>query len=185
MLAARIREVFDAGASDVEADFVAKDGTHTPYYFTGRVTEIDGRRHLVGVGVDISARRAAEAALRDSEERLRMALDAAHMGTFDWDIVSDHISWTRRHEELWGFASGEFPGTLEAFSSRLHPDDAEAVNAEMARSRAHRDQFVCEFRVVWPDGDVHWVIGRGEYAYDDEWRARAHERRRGRDDAAA
>lgn len=69
LLAARIQEVFEKGASDVEADFVAKDGTRTPYYFTGVSTEIDGKPHLVGVGVDISARKQAEEAFRESEQR--------------------------------------------------------------------------------------------------------------------
>jgi PAS domain S-box-containing protein len=69
LLAARIQEVFEKGESDVEADFVAKDGTRTPYHFTGVSTEIDGKPHLVGVGVDISARKQAEEAFRESEQR--------------------------------------------------------------------------------------------------------------------
>ena len=59
LLADRIREVFDKGFSSVEADFVAKDGTCTPYYFTGVSTEINGIKHLVGVGIDISVRKKA------------------------------------------------------------------------------------------------------------------------------
>jgi len=71
LLADRIQEVFNKGESNVEADFVAKDGTCTPYYFTGVATVIDGRRHLVGVGIDISDRKRSEKALLESEERYR------------------------------------------------------------------------------------------------------------------
>ncbi len=62
---ARIDEVFTRGESSVEAPFLAKDGTTIPYMFTGRSVELDGRRCLVGVGIDISERKAAEAALRE------------------------------------------------------------------------------------------------------------------------
>jgi PAS domain S-box-containing protein len=64
LLAARIQEVFDRGASDVEADFLTKDGRRLPYYFTGVTAQIDGQPHLVGVGIDISERKQAEEKVR-------------------------------------------------------------------------------------------------------------------------
>lgn len=171
LVASRIGEVFASGASDVEADFVSKDGRRTPYFFTGVKAEVDGKPCLAGVGIDISARRQAERELRDSESRLRLALDAARMGTFDWNVARNQITWSRQHEELWGFAPGSFEGTYEAFASRLHPDDLEAVNDEVARCIAERKPFVREFRVVWPDGSVHWVVGRGEFSFGEDGHA--------------
>ena len=165
VLATRIGEVFDSGASSVEADFVSKDGTRRPYYFTGIRTEVDGRICLAGVGIDIFDRRRAELELRKSETRLRLALDAAKMGTFDWDVAGNHITWSRWHEELWGFAPGEFGRTYESFASRQHPDDVEALTQEVSRCIAERVPFVQEFRVVWPDGSLHWVVGRGEFSF--------------------
>ncbi len=64
LLAERIGQVFSAGFADVEAFFVAKDGSRIPYYFTGRVADIEGRPHLVGVGIDVTARRRAEDEVR-------------------------------------------------------------------------------------------------------------------------
>jgi PAS domain S-box-containing protein len=166
LVAARIGQVFATGTGEVEADFLAKDGTRTPYYFTGRRTEIDGRPHLVGVGIDLAARRRAEAALRESEERLRLALEAAQLGTFDWDLPANRITWSRWHEELWGFRPGEFPGTYESFASRVHPEDLTGLNALVEQCLARRTPFEREFRVVWPDGSVHWIYGRGEFVFD-------------------
>jgi hypothetical protein len=80
--------------------------------------------------------------------------------------ASDRITWSRRLEELWAFAPAEFGGTYASFASRVHPDDLPAVNDAVARCMAAREPFAHEFRVVWPDGSVHWVIGRGEFAFD-------------------
>jgi PAS domain S-box-containing protein len=103
--------------------------------------------------------------LLEGEERLRLALDAAHMGTFDWDMVSGHIEWSRGHEALWGMAPGTFAGTYDAFAERVHPDDLADVNAHVQHCVATRLPWEREFRVVWPDGSVHYVLGRGEFDF--------------------
>lgn len=103
--------------------------------------------------------------LRASEQRARLALDAARLGTFDWEIPQNQIAWSSRHEALWGFAPGEFGGTFESFASRVDPRDLPAVNAEVARCMADRQSFLHEFRVVHPDGSLRWIEGRGEFHF--------------------
>lgn len=120
---------------------------------------------------DRIAERTAEIArsrrsLQDSESRLRLALDAAHLGTFDWDVGSGRIEWSRCHEEIWGFAPGEFDGSFASFSSRVHPEDLPGVTAEVQRCRDAHEAFSSEYRLVWPDGSQHWVMGLGEFEYD-------------------
>jgi PAS domain S-box-containing protein len=111
-------------------------------------------------------------ALKLSEEQLRLALDAAHLGTFDWDVPNNRITWSRWHEEMWGVKPGEFGGTYEAFSEPLHTDDLPGINAEVARCIAARERFVHEFRVVWPDGSVHWIAANGEFEFSAEGQPR-------------
>jgi PAS domain S-box-containing protein len=101
----------------------------------------------------------------EGENRLQLALDAAHMGTFDWDMVGGMIRWSRGHEAIWGMAPGTFDGRYETFAQRVHPDDIDSVNAEVARCAAAHEPWEREFRVVWPDGSVRWVLGRGEFDY--------------------
>ncbi len=126
---------------------------------------------LEGTMLDVTDRRAAEAAVAESETRLRLALDAARTGVFDWDMATGRIVWSRWHEEMWGFAPGEFPGTFEAFARRVHPEDLAGIDAEVQRCIAARTTFEREFRIVRPDGSQRWIAGRGEFEFDPTGRA--------------
>ncbi|GEM_PF-6495350 len=119
---------------------------------------------------DVKREQALEA-LKSSEEQLHLALDAAHLGTFDWNVPENRITWSRWHEEMWGVKHGEFGGTYEAFSERVHADDLPGINTEVARCIAAREPFAREFRVVWPDGSVHWISGNGEFEFSADGQA--------------
>ena len=112
-------------------------------------------------------RQSAGAALAASEERLRLALEAARMGTFEVDLQTRRLTWSRKHEELWGYKPGEFSGTFESFAARVHPDDLPGIQAEIERCRHARAPFAREFRVVWPDASVHWISSLGQFVYND------------------
>jgi PAS domain S-box-containing protein len=124
-------------------------------------------KRIVGMVVDITERKLAEVALRTSEERLRMAQWAAHIGIFDLNIQTGVDTWTPETEALYGLSPGGFGGTLGAFENLIHPDDRERVielTREMIRTRQPADG---EWRVVWPDGSVHWIAGRGQVLTDE------------------
>ena len=121
-----------------------------------------------GTSQDITAAKSAAESLRVSEERLRLAVAAAHLGTFDWDVVTDRLTWSRVHEALWGYAPGEFPGTYQAFAERVHPEDLQPLETVVRRCLTTGGPYEGEFRVVWPDGSVHWMLGRGEFDFAED-----------------
>lgn len=151
---------------DMEVALQVRSGAPKVVLVDSRAIVVSGQTYILTTTRDVTDRRRAELALRESEERLRLALDAAHLGIFDWNVVNGDITWSRWHEELWGFRPGEFDGTYASFESRLHADDRPHINAAVAESRESRRPYAQEFRVVWPDGSIHWIMGRGEFVFD-------------------
>ena len=99
-------------------------------------------------------------------DRLSMALSAAQMGMWDWNIETGEINWSPEHEQLFGLAPGSFDGTFATFDRCLHPDDRQGLNQAVAEALRQQIPYHHEFRVVWTDGSIHWIEGRGQALYD-------------------
>ena len=115
---------------------------------------------------DVVDKRAAELALRTSEERLRLALEAGRMGVWEWNLRTNVVWWSDGLEPIHGLEPGTFEGTLEAFQQLIHPDDREVVNQTISQAIDTRSPYDIEFRILWPDGSVHWMAGKGKVFCD-------------------
>ena len=96
-----------------------------------------------------------------SEQRLRFALDAAAMGTWDWNFTTNHMRWSDNLEALHGLPSGSFDGTFAGFEREIHPEDRPRVLESLQHSKTHGTPHQAEYRIVAPDGTVRWVEGKG------------------------
>ncbi|MEH2051603.1 PAS domain S-box protein [Nostoc sp.] len=129
----------------------------------------------IGSCVDISdvydefcLRKQVEQALRQNEERLSLALEAARMGNWDWNITTGEIHWSANLEKLFGMVPGTFDGQYETFMTMIHPDDRESVVLAINRAVYEREDYNIEFRFIKLDGTLHWALGRGRVFYDQK-----------------
>ena len=106
------------------------------------------------------ARKRAEQALRESEERMTLAAEAAKLGVWGWNIDNDYVWGSERWQRLFGFASGDAV-SFEKVMQRIHADDREAVEREVRRALARGSDYTGEFRAVLPDGTQRWIVSRG------------------------
>lgn len=100
-------------------------------------------------------------ALRRSEERLALALEASQLGIWEWDIINDSLLWSPQLKKIFGIKSSENI-TYEKYVKRLHPDDREKMEKIIQSAMKSGESYQVEHRVVWADGSVHWVLGQGK-----------------------
>lgn len=115
-------------------------------------------------------RRAAEGELSETRERMRFALEASSVGTWEVDLVRGTQVWSSVEERLHGLRAGQFGGTLDALMNLIHPSDRERVRNESAQLFRARADTRIEYRVIWADGSVHWISSIGHAFHDGEGR---------------
>ncbi|MBA3949083.1 MAG: PAS domain-containing protein, partial [Acidobacteria bacterium] len=148
--------------AEVFSDFVIQ-----PIYDRGGVEGI--LLHAVDVTTQVLAERDMQrhaAELAESEERLRLALQAGHMGSWEWELESDTIAWSAPLERLHGLEPGTFGGTIADFERAIHPDDLELVRAGIRATKEKQTPLHLEHRIVWPGGETRWIEKRGTVLRD-------------------
>ncbi len=108
-----------------------------------------------------------EAQARRSEERLRFALDAASMGTWDWNLLTNEVVWSDNLERIHGLPPGTFDGSFASYEREIHPDDRPRVLASAARAIAEGTPHDVEYRIVARDGSIRWCEGKGRVDFVD------------------
>jgi PAS domain S-box-containing protein len=119
----------------------------------------------------VEERRLSQETLRENEEQLRLALDAASMGAWHYDIQTGAVKWSSNLESIHGLLPRSFGGTFDDYQMDIHPDDRQQVIGSLRRTIEHGEEHAIEYRIIRPDGAVRWVEGKGQVIRDDSGRA--------------
>lgn len=159
--------LFQVGQHIHEYRFLHKDGIYRWMYDELRLMkDQDGELvGIVGSWLDITDRKAMEEELRKSNARLEDAQRIAHLGSWEWDILSGEISWSDEVFRIFGFYAQAFIPTYDSFMNVIHPEDRGPVDEAVQRALRERVPYGIDHRIVLPDGTVRYVYEQGTVIY--------------------
>jgi len=153
--------------------WVARDGTRRLIEWSNSLLfdEQGQVQFLIGIGIDVTDKTQAAAALAESEKNLNKAQRIARIGSWELDLVSGRLNWSEEIYRLFEIDRTRFDATYEAFLQTIHPDDRERVNRAYSDSVASRTPYEITHRLRMADGRIKWVHERCETQYDEAGRA--------------
>ncbi|MDZ8189845.1 MAG: PAS domain S-box protein [Nostoc sp. ChiSLP02] len=116
---------------------------------------------------ELRLRKLAEAALAKSEEQLRLTLEFNHIGIWDWNILTGDVIWNDNHFRLLGLEPETSTANYQLWRDRVHPEDVDRVEQAVFKALAERTNFEAEYRVIYPDGSIRWLTGKGRGVYNE------------------
>ncbi|MEQ1635114.1 MAG: PAS domain S-box protein [Methylococcales bacterium] len=121
--------------------------------------------HYIGIARDITARKQAEQKLGKSEARTHLLVQAANIGLWDWDLLTNEVYFSVEWKQQLGYADHELPNRLEEWENRLHPADLEQIIATLREFREGRlTVYDVEFRMRHKDGSWRWISSRADFS---------------------
>lgn len=168
-----VSEVRQKGSLLLEGIHRRKDGTTFPVEANVSYVSLDSGEYMIAAVRDITVRRRAEEALKESEERLRQAIRVSQGGIFDHDHLTNSIYWSPRQREIHGWGPDE-PITLSDFLNLVHPEDIESISAAIRRAHDPAGDGVwdVEHRIIRRDGTICWLMARSQTFFEGEGDAR-------------
>lgn len=153
------------GAAHGQGPFVGNSSAYNALSIQGFLIVIS--IPLLALAAVIQERLRAEEAARRNEERLAMAMTAARMGTWEWDIEKNTATWSDETKRIFGLSPDDPETSSEEFYSMIHPGDRAFVEQAVNRAVSEGTPYEAEFRMPRPDGSVRWVRGRGKVLCDE------------------
>jgi PAS domain S-box-containing protein len=121
---------------------------------------------MLGASIDVTARRSAEIALRESEARLQLALEVGGMATWDWNMVTQGVVWSEGYARLSGITPHTVAPSYEVWVQSIYSEDRHRVVATLQSAIREKREYRAEYRTISQDGFVRWLEGRGQVFYD-------------------
>ena len=153
--------------------WVARDGTRRLIEWSNSLLLDEGgeMEFVVSIGTDVTEKRLAETALKESAQRLNEAQRIAQIGSWELDLSSGKLTWSDEIFHLFEIDKGAFGASYEAFLNAIHPEDRERVNQAYTDSLATRSPYEIAHRLRMPDGRTKWVNERCETHHDEQGKA--------------
>jgi PAS domain-containing protein len=129
--------------------------------------------HFVCQVLDITERAETQERLVVNEAKLAEAQQIARLGSWEWEIGPDRVTWSDELFRIYGVRADRFGGTWEASLDRVHPDDRSRVARVIGTAVAGRRPWSLDYRIVRPDGELRMIHARGEVVCDEQGRAAA------------
>jgi PAS domain S-box-containing protein len=148
-----------------EKEYVRPDGTRVPVLI-GFVLGGADRQEATAFVLDLTEQKRTSAALRESEQRLQIALEAGRMGTWEWTIADGRVAWSPTLEKIHGRLPGTFKGTFEDVLADVHPDDRAALASAVQNALTTRTNHHVTYRILTHDGRERWVEAHGTLLCD-------------------
>jgi PAS domain S-box-containing protein len=143
-----------------------RDGREFPADITLSYAETQTGPCAIALVADLTEEKPAQAALRPAEEHLALAEEAVGIGIWDWSVETGETICNREWGPLYGLPPVDRALQREAWLALIHPDDRQRIDRELDQALATTQPYETEFRVVWPDGSTHWLLGKAR-AYRD------------------
>ena len=128
-------------------------------------------QRIYGLFQDISERKQAEKAVEEMNQRFTLAADSAQFGVWEYDLIKNELVWDDWMFRLYGITRSEFSGAYEAWENGLHPDDVERANTEVQRALSGEKNFDTEFRVIYPNNEIHHIKASAIIVRDKQGKA--------------
>jgi PAS domain S-box-containing protein len=153
---------------NMETRFHTRRGEVLDVLLSAELIDLAGEQCALIMVSDNTERKRAEKALSESEALLHIAVQGGNIGLWEWDVVTDKLRWNERLRAIFGLPPDEGELTLPRFLAAIHPDDVATTQDAFMTALANNTEFDKEYRIVWPDGTVRWIVarGHGEYAAD-------------------
>jgi PAS domain S-box-containing protein len=160
-------------AFSMEKRYIRKDGSPIWIHLTvsGARDEGGKLKHFISLVEDVSARREAEEALRESQAQLALALESSKTAMFDWDVIQRRGKWNEQLAAIHDFHPHDGFITDEEWRRLFHPEDVERLARENAEVLEEGDEFQFEFRNHRSDGELKWILSHGRIVRDATGRA--------------
>lgn len=170
-VAAQVRDCLDHSAP-LDVEWRTHQGQRWLNARGQPVLDKDGRVvRYQGVVIDITERKKVYRALERTRDRLAEAQAMSHLGSFEYDVVRQHTTWSDEQYRIHGLEPGTPSINLDEILARsVDPDDADYLRASFIAAIENRRPFDQEHRLIWPDGSLHWVHTRAQPEFDEQGR---------------